>query len=236
MPSTDHVDALLADLQGQLAADELFSDVPVLVDDETLESEIVKALGTITGQAGKSGVCAIIMQPTGTDANISSIGGPLDWTFTIRFIANQQLNNDPTTGTGKKTRLLARRALAVLKLFQPVGYATPLRPVAPGLHPVVIEEIGPIGHEIKFTTREADPAYTKVALPSITNNAGTITLACATAGAAIYYTTDETHPNHRNTAATLYTAPFPAASDTVIRARATKTGSLASDVNSLTVS
>lgn len=70
---------------------------------------------------------------------------------------------------------------------------------------------------------------------TITNNAGTITLACATSGAEIWFTQDGSFPTHSravdpvsdatiNLSSTLYTAPFVVAVGTVIRATAYATG------------
>ena len=78
------------------------------------------------------------------------------------------------------------------------------------------------------------PTYTNTGTPVVTRTPNTaLTLACATAGASIRYTTDGSYPSP---AKTLYTAPFalPAAG-TVIRAAAYKTGLNPGDATELTV-
>jgi hypothetical protein len=57
----------------------------------------------------------------------------------------------------------------------------------------------------------------------------TITLTCATSGAAIYRTLDGSYPWSGNAQATLYAAPFAVASAALLRAVAHKTGMVASD-------
>jgi hypothetical protein len=65
---------------------------------------------------------------------------------------------------------------------------------------------------VNFTTREDDNFVTpKVALPAMTparGVSGTVALACGTASAAIYYTTNGTPPQASNNAAILYTVPI----------------------------
>ena len=74
-------------------------------------------------------------------------------------------------------------------------------------------------HEARFKTHIAisqDP-LPMVEPPVIVNDAGTVTITCATAGAPIFYTVDRSHPNPRN--GILYTAPF-SASGVTVKARA----------------
>jgi len=61
------------------------------------------------------------------------------------------------------------------------------------------------------------------------NNPFSLEITSATLGAAIYYTTDGTEPTVSN--GTLYTGPISISTTTVIRARATKSGLLSSDVD-----
>jgi hypothetical protein len=79
-------------------------------------------------------------------------------------------------------------------------------------------------------------AVAAVAETNLTGGAGgaSLTLACATAAASIYYTTDGSYPDSTN--GTLYTAPFALPdAGTVIRAAAYKTGLNPGDVTELVV-
>jgi hypothetical protein len=62
-------------------------------------------------------------------------------------------------------------------------------------------------HRAYFTT-QGGLTYTLpvIATPAIVNNAGTVTLTCATPGAAIFYTIDGRNPVPRS--GTFYAAPF----------------------------
>jgi hypothetical protein len=62
-----------------------------------------------------------------------------------------------------------------------------------------------------------------------------VTLACATAGAAIYYTVDGTYPSSKASNGTLYTAPFTAPSGSTVRAAAELSGYQQSQVISQVV-
>ena len=79
------------------------------------------------------------------------------------------------------------------------------------------------------TAMEAEPV-TKVATPTISETGGTVTLACATSGAAIYYTTDGTYPGSGNPDANLYSAPFALTEACTLRVAAQKSGLQSSDV------
>ena len=77
-----------------------------------------------------------------------------------------------------------------------------------------------VSHKIKPATPTFSPAA------STYTSAQTVTISCATAGAAIYYTTDGTTPT---SASTLYTAPINVGATTTIKAIAINDG-LSSDV------
>jgi formylglycine-generating enzyme required for sulfatase activity len=77
-------------------------------------------------------------------------------------------------------------------------------------------------------TATAEYMISRVATPVITPAGGTfttaqtVTITCATAGAAIHYTTDGTEPD--SAAKTLYTAPFTLTANAVVKAKAFKVG------------
>jgi hypothetical protein len=63
----------------------------------------------------------------------------------------------------------------------------------------------------------------------------TITLTCATVGASIYYTTDESFPGPSNPAATLYTVALAPVDGQVLRAAAYAPDYLGSHVTQATI-
>jgi hypothetical protein len=85
-------------------------------------------------------------------------------------------------------------------------------------------------YRITMTVEITADRKDKVATPQISASGASITLTCATSGAACYYTTDESFPGPGNAAALLYSTPFTLASGThLLRVAAHKTGSACSD-------
>lgn len=102
-------------------------------------------------------------------------------------------------------------------------------------------------YRVGLRLRTAQASQTNRTAPvTITNNSGTVTLACATSGAAIYFTTDgsfpdaaATHPitgDAINPASTLYTAPFAVNVGDVVRAAAYLAGYNAGQIAQTTIS
>lgn len=75
-------------------------------------------------------------------------------------------------------------------------------------------------------------SQTRVAEPAVTIAAGSASITCATAGAAIYYTTDGT--TFPDTSASQYSAPFAVSAGTTVLAAAYKSGSQGSSVGRAT--
>ena len=83
---------------------------------------------------------------------------------------------------------------------------------------------------VKFGTPMELPIPSQVAAPTMTEHAGTVTLACTTTGAAIYYTTDGSYPGSGSTTATLYSVPFILTTACTLRSAAQKDGWQASNL------
>ena len=83
--------------------------------------------------------------------------------------------------------------------------------------------------DCKFYTSFGLRTGNRVANVAIGGAASAVTLSCATPGARITYTTDESYPQPGNPAATTYTAPFAVTAGTKVRAGATAAGMKPSD-------
>ena len=96
----------------------------------------------------------------------------------------------------------------------------------PGLSTWIVEYGDRITMTVEITAERKD----KVATPQISASGANITLTCATSGAAVYYTTDESFPGPGNDEALLYSTPFTLASGThLLRVAGHKAGSACSD-------
>jgi hypothetical protein len=240
------------DLRFLLLSDDLFSDITVITEDDgNIEAMMNKGLGIITEKDGKAGVCVIVQQPTGDDDRPGITMGPLDLYWTFLVLEHREFNKDSTLGTTKKAWTVARRIHRMLKNHRAGGLGMNFVPQKPCIVPVPASvELGPdtvvqlVAYEVRFKSPEADTqVYTFVrnptvsASPSLSTTTGapvgtvpaTVTLACDTVGASIFYTTDMSHPCSQNSNATLYSAPFSLTTACTLRVRAHKTGSRASD-------
>ena len=243
------------DIRFLLLSDDLFDDVTVITEDEgNVVAAMDKALGYLTpkGDNNRKGVCAIVKQPVGSDEMAGVLFGPLKLDWEILVVEHRETNKDTTKGgTGKKAWTVARRIQRILKAHRAGGLTQTFVSGKPCVVPQPVSreingvEIPLVGYAVRFSAQEGDQtSYTKVANPTIsgsptlTNEGGgtptgstpnTVTLACSTEGAAIYYTTDMSHPCSQNTAATLYTAPVTISEACTLRVRAHKTGSVGSD-------
>jgi hypothetical protein len=123
----------------------------------------------------------------------------------------------------------------VLHLWTPGGTAGILRAAQDTITPNPHFE-GKVTYDVLVESELDLAPPQKTAQPFITDNGGTITIACADGSAAIYYTTDGSMPWPGNatypSTATLYAGAFAApAAGTLIRAAAFDLEKLGSDVN-----
>lgn len=227
---------LQADLVGRIEADAMFTTITVLDERKGLtESDVQMAISSMTAKGGRSGVATIVLAPTADDEMPDAVLGPLTWSVTLLVIEDPLVNTDATTGTGYAAMTVARRLHRILKHYRAAGLVHAMVPGRPCISPAKTD-FAPVAVEVKFKCQEADAGREyKVGLPTISPAGGTVpqtvTLACATAGAGIYYTLDGTHPHSGNTTATLYTVPFSISTAKVLRVAAFKTGFVGSDIN-----
>ena len=226
---------LVTDIVARLDADSYFANITVIPYKRLdVLAEIKKARSVVTSKAGKVGVAVIVLPGVATD-EFPNVQTPVNTiTQTIQVVETPELNFGPS-GTLKDGLSVARRIESVLKHYTPVGLVSGLIPDDPAISQIQID-MNAVAHLVSFITREADStAELRLARPSISPGSSaapqTITLACATAGASIYYTLDGSHPWSGTAAAVLYSAPFLVSTPKTLRACAFKSGSIASDVN-----
>ena len=224
-------------LAARLNADDWFADINVLTERKAdIISAIEKSIGPMKAKGGKSGTCIVVMSPVASDESEEIPGAILHPQLTFRILENPLINNSGV-GTGKEALSTAKRVVMLMKHFRMDGVCTELIPEKPTIVPVA-DPVAPVAYEVRFKARDDDgETLAKVARVAISPASGaaprTVTLTCATSGAAIYYTTDGSFPWSGNATATLYTVPFSVTSPATVRAGAFLAGAAGSNVSSV---
>lgn len=233
----DIIDRLPCELQARLEADDYFVDVPVIVEEHgNLEAEMNRQMAVITAKGGKRGVAVIVLQVIGDDDFPNLQFGPMTLRPAFQVLENVELNGS-ASGTGKSARKVARRIRDVIKCAGMVGLVKNMQADKPCIEPVPMpkEMSGRAqSYQVNFRCLEVSTEEMhQVATPQITGAAGsTFTITCATSGASIYYTTDDSYPRAGGATSVLYTAPVAVPVEGVtVRACAYKSGWVASWVN-----
>lgn len=233
--------ALLAQtyLQQLIASDELFNDIPVLLEDDgNVETQMDIALGIVTEKAdAKCGACVLVRQPAGCDDEMPGvIHPPLRLEWDILCMEWRDVNRKER-GTGKRAWSLARRIHRLCKahrapgLLQNVTVRKPAIVKANFPRELINQTIPVTGYLVRLASAEADIyQYSKVRIPSVTADpalsaqptyatgvaGATVTVTPAEGTPAIYYTKNLSCPSPNNAASTLYTGPFAAEAGTYL--------------------
>ena len=230
------IETIQQEVTDQIAADGFFLNIPVLVESlGDAASQIERALGPVNPQGGKIGAVVVVTTPT---ANVSwpEVGGPFfdEIPITVLVAVNPVTNNDPDTGTGASALTICEEVCGMLHQFYPQSANGPVVAERPTITraPNGGDDEAIIQYLCRFKTLGGiQNVLPQVSTPTDTINSGQVTLTCATAGAAIFYTTDASNPNPRTS--TLYTAPF-ASSGQTVKAKAWLAGYLASTLLTFT--
>ena len=242
--SLDVIDRLPFELQAALEADPFFVDIPVVVAEAgNVRVEMERKQALVTSKSGKRGAAVIVLQIIGDDEVAEVAFGPMLLRPAFQVIENVELNND-AKGTKKSHRRIARRIVQVIKPLGLLGLTTDFTPDKPCIEPVNLEpDLGALvkGSQVNFKTFEADTEeLSQVATPQVTAYPDTtpkFQILCATAGAEIWWSADDSFPAPGRAGAQVYTSPadIPEAGLTV-RAAAYKEGMVGSRVNRVSVS
>jgi hypothetical protein len=228
------------DVAARLQSAAFFADIPIFIHRPRaaltaaeIQDQINSALGALTSQNSKAGLCATVLMPLLTTERPDLPGPYLHLSCTIRIHENVIVNMG-ANGTQIPCEDAAIAAAQTLHLWTPGATAGILR-VAPDTITPNSSFEGKVTYDVLIESDLDLPTLTKEFQPFISVTDGLISIACADPDAAIYYTTDGTLPWPGNdtysSTATLYTAPFSASSGTLIRAAAFASGQLGSDVD-----
>ncbi len=227
------------DTAARLNTDAAFEFVPVMVNRPRdaagavmIREALNKALMGITKKGGKGGIALMVMMPDGEVPNQDSPGPQVDLILTVRII-EQPTFNEGVSGTHISAEQCALSVLKLLHLWS-LGYGV-LQAEKKAIKEGAAPE-GSIGYDVVLRMHVPMQPRDLVLRPRLTLADSTLTMACATAGAAIWYTQDGTLPTPANGALYENAVNVSAlASGTVIRAIAYKTGQSASDVTQITL-
>lgn len=225
------------DITAYLAAAEELFYVPVHAIKTTSEAKVVAildklntSLAGIVKKNGKAGLGVLVPMPSlkNTEESLPGLNG--DCIISVQIIENELINAGEG-GTGVSAEELG---VTIGVLLQHMHFipGNPLVTTDVVPLPLSAKVSGSIGREVIAKMRFSAEAVTRAAMPMITEEAGLVTLECATAGADILYTTDGTLPVPDNATSALYSVPFTTpASGTLLRTMASATGKTLSPVN-----
>jgi hypothetical protein len=227
------------DIAARLEAAAFFVDVPVLVyrarsamTAAQIQDQINAALGALTAQNGKAGLCITIMMPQLSTREQELPGPYLHMACKVRVQENVMVN----MGEGGTQIACEDAAIAVaqtLHLWTPGGTAGIIRVAENTIVPVEIVE-GYVTYDVAMESDLDLACLAKTPQPLISASGELISIACANPAAAIYYTLDGTLPWSGNglypSSATNYTNPFSVTAGTMVRAAAYAAGEVGSDV------
>lgn len=219
MNVTQILDQLPFRLQARLQSDPFFANIPIVVAEKgNVAAEFQRQQAVITEACGKRGIAVIVLQIIADDIYDGLPAGPMKLKPAFQIVENVELNND-ASGTGLSVRMVARQIVLNLKLAAFGGMVQNLKCAKPCIEPVDIKELGErcVSEQVNFECQEASPQQINYCqAPACAQVPSTLTVAITTgtAGAAIWYTTDDSYPypggnqQFPGSTAQLYSAPI----------------------------
>jgi hypothetical protein len=232
---SDQISQDQLDFYGRLLADAYFADVEVLLEAKGLtEADVDQALGPLNEKGGKSGACVVVLMPTLTPESPDAPGP--------RFLVRQGIQvieaplfNRVTGGTGKSAAAIAEQVRRLCHHFS-TGRGNVYTFAAQ--EPIAVQD-GKVSYAVTFQRPGGDTLLRKVATPTCSTTSSTapatVTLACATGGAAIHYTLDGSYPSSTNPSALLYSTPVEVATAATVRAAASLSAWAQSNVSAIAI-
>ena len=219
---SSYLTRLQTDIQAVLKADTYFANIGVVVIDSLAADADADAILAGTKKVnGKAGLAVKVRLPR-LQKTSKLVEGLLRANVTVSVEEIPEINNG-SFGVGKSASEVAERIYDVLDRVK-LGWSHHELKASEEEAAVQIDG-NTRYYDLEFYTFSPTPGLVAVATPTVTVGATTVTLACGTSGASIYYTTDGvTFPSAANSA-TLYSPAFAKpASGTLIRVCAFKTG------------
>jgi hypothetical protein len=222
------MERLQTDLTQYLLSDEGLTEVVMVqvrprsaLEATGFKSKLDRAVAGLEQRNGKRGMTLFVGMPVlrGVNTNLRAVHGEL---VVLINVVEKIVVNMGAGGTGMSAELVAERVAAVLQhhSFEPgqplIIDGEAIRPKPEG----VLD--GSVEYEVAVRVPFFLGAPEKAARPSVSIEAGALTMESATEGAHIYFTLDGSLPGPGNPDALLYTAPYtpPGAGPWEVRAAA----------------
>ena len=232
MPDWDDIAGnLQIDAAGRLASEPFFSDVVILEEDKgIISSDVETALGVFNEQSGKKIGAVVVARHIVIAGTRSEALGPDVNARLVFDVITLPVVNMTDLGTQKRADVIAMRILNALHRYFSGHTGCTLFSGANPVQPINDLPEGNVGYRVTLETDFRLNYADKVATPTLSlNDDGDIVMTCATAGAVIYYTLDESYPGPANAEAETYATPLDVTGRMVIRMGATKADVLPSD-------
>lgn len=201
---------------------------PVMGQSQQIEEMIKSALAGMEKKNGKAGLACVVMLPDVKGESVNSAAPAMHLIIKVRIIENR-LTNEGVDGTGITASKLSLHVVQMLNRRAFRGGNALYCDLKSMVQEVPLPD-DEKAHECVFIQNITPEALPKVATPTISAAGTLITLACTTAGSAIYYTLDGGYPGSGNAAVLTYAGPFNLAAGVhQIRAAAEHAGMQASN-------
>ena len=231
-------DQVPLELAAYLACDPVFAAIPIVVAEKgNVRAEMERLQAAITSKGGKIGAALIVLPLVADDAYDEVGFGPMKLFASCQILENVELNQGPN-GTKLSCRYLARYLVKIVKPMRLGGLTTDWvcdKPcIEPGIVKLASSELQ--SRLVNFYTWEDDTEpLAQVASLAFAQVGNQVAISCATAGAAIWYTVDQSFPAPPsavpNSTAQLYSGPIAIPPEgIIIRAFAFVAGMIASQV------
>lgn len=212
----------------KLSSDPFFQNIPVFAEyigDIVNQMEI--ALGADMAQGGKVGAFVLVMSPDANQSFGELYGVVLDdIKIFVQVTVDTKMANDPVCGIGVTDLDICEAVCLSLSQFMPLSANSMLKPQTPTIQIMDRGENGSTRMCRFSVVGKNSTVPVKSATPVISETGGVVTLTCATAGAAIFYTTDGKNPIPRGPTTILYTGPFTPGAGLTLTARSFLAGYL----------
>ena len=218
--------ALQQEIAARLQADPFFEDTVVLWDQK---GDVATEVARVEQELGWG---VLVMTPT-ADTSLQNLPGI--WFDDVKIVVQCIHVPDVALSSAPRALAIAERVAVMLTGWRPEACGNLLSPAKPTIAAAQTADPRAEGFDVRFTTQGGlSITVPQVATPVATLSAGMVTITCATAGAAVFRSTNGRPPIPRT--GTLCTGAFAApASGTVIKARAWLAGYLPSDPVSLLI-